>query len=121
MRSKRRRPEDIIHRAVAGHLRSRAADGVVWWHTPNGGKRSPIEAANFKRLGVLAGFPDFAALYKNNFYAMELKSEDGRPTTSQLEVIARLNEQGAYTAIVYGLDPALRVLEAWGLLKGRSA
>lgn len=27
-------------------------------HSPNGGRRDPIEAAKFKRLGTSAGFPD---------------------------------------------------------------
>lgn len=50
--------EQVIQRAVCQHLRQRSANGVVWWHTPNGGRRSPIEAAIFKGLGVCAGVSD---------------------------------------------------------------
>ena len=55
-------PEQIIQRAVCQHLRQRGAAGLVWWHTPNGGRRSPIEAAVFAGLGVRAGVfgPDLA-------------------------------------------------------------
>lgn len=115
------RQEDRIQRAVFDHLRSRAHADVFAFHVPNGGKRKPIEAAILKGLGVTAGVPDIIAIHKGKCYAMELKSKDGRPSTRQLETIERLNKAGAFTAICYELDPALRVLEAWGLLKGRVA
>ena len=117
---KRNRPEDIVQKGVVDQLRARAADNVVWWHTPNGGKRGPIEAARFKRLGVLAGFPDIAAVKDGALYCMELKADTGRVTPIQYEVLGRLEKAGAYTAICHGLDPAIRVLEAWGLLRGKA-
>ena len=39
--------EQAVHRTVCQHLRQRGAAGLVWWHTPNGGHRSPVEAAIF--------------------------------------------------------------------------
>jgi hypothetical protein len=48
-------PEQIIQRAVCQHLRQRGARGLVWFHVPNGGRRSPVEAAIFNGLGVRAG------------------------------------------------------------------
>lgn len=115
------RAEDQIQRAVFDHLKSRAAPNVFAFHVPNGGKRRPIEASILKGLGVRAGVPDIIAVHKGNCYALELKAENGRPTESQLEAIAKLSDAGAYTAITYGLDAALRTLETWGLLRGRAA
>ena len=54
--------EQAIQRAVCQHLRQRGAAGLVWWHTPNGGRRSPIEAAIFNGLGVRAGVSDLILL-----------------------------------------------------------
>jgi hypothetical protein len=49
---------------------------------------------------------------------MELKAEGGRPTETQLATIAAMEAAGAFTAIAQGLDRALAILEAWGLLRG---
>jgi hypothetical protein len=115
------RPEDQIQRAVFQHIRSRGVPGLVAWHTPNGGKRKPIEAAIFKGLGVRAGVSDIIAVYRGNIFAMELKAEGGRPTESQLEFLADIGRAGAFTAVASGLDTALATLEAWGLLRGSSS
>lgn len=112
------RPEDTIQRAVFQHLRARGAPGMVVWHTPNGGKRKPIEAAIFKGLGVRAGVADIIAVHQGKIFALELKAEGGRATESQLEFIAAIDRAGAFTALVEGLDAALATLEAWGLLRG---
>jgi hypothetical protein len=40
---------------VFEHLRWRGAPNVFAFHPPNGGKRSPTEAAIFKGLGARAG------------------------------------------------------------------
>jgi len=115
------RPEDQIQKAVFAHIRARAVPGVVAWHTPNGGKRNPIEAAIFKGLGVRAGVSDVIAVHAGKIFALELKAEGGRPTETQLEFLADLDKQGAFTAIATGLDQALATLEAWGLLRGSSS
>lgn len=61
----RRRPEQDIQRALAQHLRSRAAPDLVWWSAPNGGYRRQTEAAIMADQGVRA-------------FAIELKAPPGR-------------------------------------------
>jgi hypothetical protein len=112
------RPEDQIQRAVFQHIRSRGVPGLVAWHTPNGGKRKPIEAAIFKGLGVRAGVSDIIAVHKGAVFALELKADGGRATESQLEFLADIGRAGAFTALATGIDQALTTLEAWGLLLG---
>lgn len=112
------RPEDAIQKAVFQHIRARGVPGLVAWHTPNGGKRKPIEAAIFKGLGVRAGVADIIAVHQGRIYALELKAEGGRPSESQLEFLGDIERAGAFTAMPTGLDAALSTLEAWGLLKG---
>jgi hypothetical protein len=58
------------------------------------------------------------AWHDGKAFAMELKSEGGRPTADQLEMLARLDAAGVFTALCYGLDRALAVLESWQLLRG---
>jgi VRR-NUC domain len=99
-------------------LRQRGVPGLVAIHCPNGGWRSPIEAKILQSLGVTAGVPDVLLWHDAKSFALELKSETGRTTEQQLEMLNRLSEAGVYTAICHGLDRALAVLEAWNLLRG---
>jgi hypothetical protein len=123
------RPEQIIHKAVADHLRQRGVPGLVWWHTAQGvkigGRRNrkgvAIQGAIMKGLGVRAGVSDILALHGGKFFALELKAPGGRPTEEQLRFIDDVRGQGGFTCVAEGLDQALRVLECWGLVRGVAA
>jgi len=116
---RRDNPEERIHRAVVDHLRTRAKTGVVWWHTPNGGKRGIAEARRFKALGVRPGVSDLLAFFNGELFCLELKAPNGRPSESQFTFISDMQKQGAYACIAEGLNEAIAVLEAWGLLRGK--
>lgn len=118
---RQRRPEDAIQRAVFQHLRVRGAHGHIAFAVPNGGARSKPEAAVMVGLGVLAGIPDVLILHDGKVYALELKSENGSLTPAQKAVQVRLRRAGISVATAYGLDQAITILEAWGLLTGRVA
>jgi VRR-NUC domain len=118
MSTRRHRPEDSIQRTVCQHLQARGCPGLVWWHTPNGGKRSRIEAAIMKGLGVRAGVSDLIAVHEGRAFALELKADGGRPTEVQLQFIEDFQAAGGYAVVAEGLDQALRVLETWNLLRG---
>jgi hypothetical protein len=117
----RARPEDSIQRAVFEHLRLRGAPCVFAFHPANGGYRKPIEAAVLKGLGVCAGVPDVIAVYQGRCYGLELKAVDGRPSELQLGTISAMEAAGAICCVAEGLDCALAVLEAWGLLRGQAS
>jgi len=117
---RRRRPEDSIQRAVCQHLRMRGARGLLWWHVPNGGKRSRVEAAILKGLGVRAGVSDIIAVHEGKAFALELKADGGRPTEAQLQFIDDFRAAGGNAVVAEGLDQALRVLETWKLLRARA-
>jgi hypothetical protein len=116
-----RNSEQTVQRTVCEHLRRRGAAGLVWWHTPNGGRRNPIEAAIFNGLGVRAGVADLILLRDGRAFALELKTERGRQTAAQMDFISEFRAAGGEASIANGLDQALRVLEVWGLLRGRAA
>lgn len=116
--STRRRPEDSIQRAVCQHLRTGGSPGLVWWHVPNGGQRSRIEAAIMKGLGVRAGVSDLIAVHESKAFALELKAEGGRASEAQLQFIEDFRAAGGQADVAEGLDQALRLLESWKLLRG---
>jgi VRR-NUC domain len=58
-------------------------------------------------------------VHSGNLYCVELKREGGRLSDTQQQVLIKLREAGAMATHCHGLDQALRVLESWGLLRGR--
>jgi hypothetical protein len=112
-----RRPEQQIQKSVLSHLAWRAVPGVWWCHYPAGGWRSPIEAAIFKSLGVVAGVPDILIVHCGQLYALELKAAGGRLTDIQSDTHAAMTQAGAIVATAHGVDAALAQLVAWGLLR----
>ena len=111
--------EAQLQRAVFEHIKQRGAPDAYVFAVPNGGYRRPTEAAIMKGLGVKPGVPDIIAIHDGKVFGLELKTEAGRPTDSQLAAIEAIRRAGGFAAISYGLDRALACLEAWGILRGR--
>jgi hypothetical protein len=120
MAVKRARPEDQIQRAVFEHLRTRGASGVYAFHPPNGGWRSRVEARILAGIGVTPGTPDIFAVYQGRCFALELKAPEGKLSEAQRGAHEALRAAGAEVATCWGLDEALKQLEKWKLLKGRT-
>lgn len=116
-----KRPEQILHKAVADQIKARPAKDLLWWHTPNGarygGKNPAMHGAIMKRLGVRAGVSDFVFVHKGRFYALELKAEGGRPTEHQIQFLQDVNRAGGFSVCADSYDRAIGCLETWGLLR----
>lgn len=115
-----RRPEAAIQRAVFAHYRSRRAGDAFAFHVPNGGWRTPVEGAILKGQGVMAGVPDVVICKGGRFFAMELKARRCKPSAAQQDTIAALEAAGATVAVIDDLDDALRKLEEWQVIIGRT-
>jgi hypothetical protein len=115
-----RRREDAIQRAVFQHLAIRGARDCFAFHVPNGGWRSPTEAAIMKGIGVRTGIPDIVVVRGGRFYGLELKAHGRGLSPAQRHCHTALIEAGAEVAEAVGLDAALAQLERWKLLHGRS-
>lgn len=114
---RRQRPEQQIQKAVLEHLGWRGTPGIFAFHYPAGGWRSPVEAAIFKLLGVVAGVPDILILHDGHCFGLELKTEHGHLTGTEISTQERMRTAGATVATAVGLDAALEQLEQWGLLR----
>ena len=112
-----KRLEDQIQKAILEHLAFRAVRDAFWFHVPNGGRRSLIEARVFKGLGVKAGVPDLILIANGKPYGLEIKTAQGRLSPNQCATQALLAAAGAEVATAYGLDQALEQLNRWGLLR----
>jgi hypothetical protein len=113
-----RRLEEQAQRAVFEHIRLRRERGTFAFHVPNGGYRTPVEAAIMKGQGVRAGVPDIVICRDGKFFALEIKAgHGGRLSPPQSDSLAALEAAGATVAVAAGIDEALQVLERWGILR----
>lgn len=105
--------EAQIQKQVFAHIRERSAKGVFCFHVPNhkGARRAS---------GFTAGVPDVICVKGGSVYALELKTETGRPSEKQLLAVDNIRNAGGYAAVCHGLDRALACLETWGILRKAS-
>jgi hypothetical protein len=113
-----RRAEDRLQIAIVELLTATKTPGVVFWHTPNGGKRSKVEAARFKMMGVTAGVPDLViSLPSGAMGFMEIKTPKGTVSQEQTDFLAAMVANGNLTAVVRSLADAASVLSSWGAIR----
>ena len=86
------------------------------WHCPNGGYRAMKTAKLMKDLGTLPGVSDYVLDVECGPYRtlyLEIKTETGRPETSQILFAQRRRENGHMAIFAYGLDEAKEVVNQW--------
>lgn len=129
MTRRRAQPEAELQRSIVQHLKLRAVPNLVYWHTPNGaylgGRRNKrgiaIQGSILKSLGVRAGVADILCLHQGKLFNLELKAPGGSSTEAQIAWRDDVNRAGGFAAEAVGIDAALRTLETWKLLVGRTA
>jgi hypothetical protein len=88
-------------------------------HVPNGGKRDARTAAIMKGQGVKRGVPDIVLFHPVGGFAglaIELKRADGKPsdlTPEQRDWVGHLREANWYTAVCFGANDAIYVIERY--------
>jgi hypothetical protein len=115
--TRRQRPEAILQRSLVEHMRW-CARGDVWWtHIPNGGWRSPIEAAIFKSLGVREGAPDLLVIHAGQPLFLELKAAGRKLSPVQTECHDALRRAGATVETADNIDTAVAFLNRIGAMR----
>lgn len=109
--------EAQIQRALVEYLDWAALPDCVWFSCPNGGYRLKTEAARFKGLGVKAGVPDMVFVRNGIAHGLELKTPTGRLTPAQINFLEAWRKAGGRAQVAFGLDEAINVLNAWGLVR----
>lgn len=93
---------------------------ILFCHIPNEGKRSPRAGKRLKRMGLIAGAPDYLIFNpppnsRNCGVAIELKRVKGSEATEAQSVfLGQLRANGWLSYVCYGADHAIRVLEDLG-------
>ena len=111
--------ETKIHCAIVELIEAAKVPGVIYWHTPNGMKRSKKDAAILKAMGVLAGVVDLIISQPGGVMRyLELKTRRGIVSKEQTAFMSAMEANGHDTAVVRSLEEAARVLEGWGVIRG---
>ncbi len=106
--------ESEIQKRVLDALKGRSMPGVVYWHTPH-------NRSSRRFSGYRAGVSDISLVLRGRYHAVELKREDGVASPEQLQFLADINAAGGLGIVAQGLEQALYILEAWGILRKESA
>ena len=108
--------EEAIQRAVAEFLRKATkAEEVVWWHVPNGGKRSKATAGRMKAMGVSRGVPDLHFMWSGKFGVIEMKDATGDMSPDQKEFAKSTKAFGHYFAECRTPEDVENTLRSWGV------
>lgn len=108
-----KRREDNLQAAIVAYLRAVLPDAKVA-AIPNGGARTPVEGAIFKRTGVLAGMPDLVVILNGGRVAwLEVKADKGRLSDAQSTLGIWLAGRGHLWACVRSVEQVRECLEAW--------
>lgn len=102
--------ESEIQRAVFDEIASRGMPGVVAWAVPN--NREARRTVGFK-----AGVSDVHCVFQGEFFALELKTDDGEPSSEQIKYVKDIRATKGNAEFAFGLTQAICLLEAWGLLR----
>jgi len=86
---------------------------ILYYATPNGGKRSIKTAKRLKDEGVKAGVPDLC--FPTLHLYIEMKSPKGILSEAQKQWIFDLQLAGYKVAVCYSAEEAIKVVEAFRL------
>jgi hypothetical protein len=92
--------------------------GLVWWRVANG----PVKHGGVLKKSPIKGFPDLAGVMPNGrFFAIELKSADGKLSSEQIEWITKLNHTGGMAVILRTKDEVREFVIGASQMKTRLA
>lgn len=115
--------EDRVHKAVLVWVRRTMPHALVY-HTPNGGRRSRMEAIRFKALGVMPGVPDLTILLPGGqAIFLEIKPEKTGALSPEQKLFrnALATLGGYHWACVRSIDDARDAFSEWGIVSKEKA
>lgn len=112
--------EEQIQRAIVQWARLQLIPEVIFFHVPNGEKRSLATGARLKAMGVLAGVPDLVLMWGGidchpRILFVEVKTPKGRVSRAQKEFVPLAGYVGAKWEIARSLGDFIAICGAHGV------
>ncbi|HVJ31630.1 MAG TPA: VRR-NUC domain-containing protein [Terriglobia bacterium] len=116
------RPEQQLQITVAQFLDMALPADAVWTAVnPVPGKTKAVAGLS-KAMGLKAGFPDVLIFWQKRLYLIELKTDRGRLSPEQRDMMNDLIDAGAFYGIAKSLDEVIGHLTYWKFpLKARAS
>lgn len=107
--------EAAVHSFAKKRLEIMKIQGkCVFYHVPNGLKRSKKTAAMLRNMGARAGVADFALVLKGGRAAfLELKDKTGTQSNEQIEFQNECERLGALYRVASTPDEVKDILKEW--------
>jgi hypothetical protein len=113
------RPREIsLQIATASLLKAHILPTWRYWHTPNGGARSPRAGAMMKASGAIAGIPDFVLIDASGVaHFLELKRIGETLSDPQQDFQTFCIRHGIEHSVADTIDQVLAVFDHWKCLR----
>lgn len=102
--------ESKIQKEIVRYFRYAYPKSLIY-AIPNGGKRNVIEASRLKSEGVLAGVSDLHVIHDGAIYFIEVKTDKGKQSESQLDFQNKVESQGFKYFIVKNVDDFIKIFD----------
>lgn len=83
---------------------------------PNEGRRSTVAGARLKRMGMMPGASDLVVLWGGGCGCIELKTDVGRQSESQIVFERKCLDAGVPYRVARSIDEVVAILVEWGRL-----
>lgn len=109
-----KRLEQSLHISSVAFMHRAMPQGVVFFHCPNGGKRTKAEAGLFRAFGVRAGVPDLLLIMPNGQAAfIEFKAPDGVLSDVQADFCEEVRRLRCAYAVIRSMEELEATLTRW--------
>jgi hypothetical protein len=98
-------------------MRAYGRPDVVWWHVPNGEKRTRRTGAKLMKMGVRPGVADLTVLLRGECHQLELKDADGRMSKDQERFMEDVQRAGGTYHVAASMHEAIGILTQIGALR----
>lgn len=111
--------EFSLHAECVALLKAYARPDCLFWHTPNGEKRSRRTGSKLHAMGVVAGVPDLAILFNGTLHFVEFKTSKGRESKAQVLFREAGTSAGARFHVARNVDEFIEIANSIGALRVR--
>ncbi len=105
--------EGVAQIQVSEYIKQKHPE-LVFIHIPNERDCTPQHGAILKKMGVLKGVSDIFMPKGNHTFKglwIELKSKVGKPSTAQLDFLAKMIEEGYAAHVAYGSEECIKIIK----------